>query len=191
MGPELAAEALLTMSAALPSVPKRKTKSSDPEANAKRCKRNRDKKANELQELRRQVIALQDQLEEERIASAKVIQALQDQIQERIASIQDLRFQPNDLSSGHHYDTIDRPLMITSISSTLTSPSASSSLSSSIQIPISSTPMQNPDPPRAFGIARDDINVIKKKFEWIEEEISCLRQYINSIEPQLLGTSKN
>jgi hypothetical protein len=100
--------------------------------------------------------------------------------------------QPNDLSFDDHYDTIDRPLMRTSsISSTLISPSDSSSLSSSIQIPISSTPMENPDPPRAFGVARDDINVIKKKYEWIEEEISYLRQYIKSIEPQLPGTSKN
>lgn len=106
--------------------------------------------------------------------------------------------QPKDLTFDDHYDTIDRPLMRNSISSTLTSsPSSSSSSSASegsspVSSPIiSSTPIQSPDPPRAFGVARDDINVVKKKYEWIEEEISYLRHYIQSVEPQLPGTSKN
>lgn len=114
--------------------------------------------------------------------------------------------QPNDLSFNDHYDDIDRPRMRHSISSALTSPSSSSSSSSPLLLPpstpvaspilipissTSSTPMQSSDQPREFGLARDDINVVKKKYEWIEEEISYLRHYIQTIEPQLPGTSKN
>jgi hypothetical protein len=118
---------------------------------------------------------------------------------EMIQSIHQKVFpQPNDLAFHDHYDAIDRPVR-NSLSSALSSPSPSSSspsssLSSPISVPsssTSSTPVQGSDQPRIFGLARDDVNEVKKKYEWIEEEISYLQHYIQSIEPQLPGTSKN
>lgn len=44
---------------------------------------------------------------------------------------------------------------------------------------------------REFGLARSDINDIKKKFDWIAEEIDYLVEYIQQIAPQLPGASKN
>jgi hypothetical protein len=38
---------------------------------------------------------------------------------------------------------------------------------------------------REFGLARSDLNVSRKKYDWIPEEISFLREYINNIEPTL------
>jgi hypothetical protein len=44
---------------------------------------------------------------------------------------------------------------------------------------------------KVFGTARSDINEAKKKYDWIEEEISYLVQYIQHIAPELPGASKN
>jgi hypothetical protein len=75
-------------------------------------------------------------------------------------------------------------------SSTRSSSSTPSSSTPSSSTP-SSTPIQTSNQQREFGLARDDLHVVKKKYEWMDEEISYLRHYIQSIEPQLPGTSKN
>ena len=47
------------------------------------------------------------------------------------------------------------------------------------------------DEVRKFGSSRSDINETKKKYDWIEEEISYLVKYIQFIAPELPGASKN
>jgi hypothetical protein len=44
---------------------------------------------------------------------------------------------------------------------------------------------------RVFGMARIDISEKKKKFDWIDEEINYLVEYIQNIAPTLPGTEKN
>lgn len=131
---------------------------------------------------------------------------------EMIQSIHQKVFpQPNDLAFNDNYDhAIDRPLRNSALdspssstpsrsSSTPSSSTRSSSSTPSSSTPSSSTPSSSPsstpiqtsNQQREFGLARDDLHVVKKKYEWMEEEISYLRHYIQSIEPQLPGTSKN
>jgi hypothetical protein len=126
--------------------------------------------------------------------------------------------QSNDLPFHDHYDALDRPLRNSALDSPSSTPSSStpsSSTRSSSSTPSSSTrlssstpsstpssstpssstpsstPIQTSNQQREFGLARDDLHVVKKKYEWMDEEISYLRHYIQSIEPQLPGTSKN
>lgn len=47
------------------------------------------------------------------------------------------------------------------------------------------------DEGREFGFARSDINDKKKKFDWLQEEIDYLVEYIQKIAPELPGASKN
>jgi len=47
------------------------------------------------------------------------------------------------------------------------------------------------DEVREFGIARSDIKDMKKKFEWLPEEIDYLAVYIQQIAPNIPGASKN
>jgi len=47
------------------------------------------------------------------------------------------------------------------------------------------------DEVRVFGIARSDIKDMKKKFEWLQEEIDYLAVYIQQIAPNIPGASKN
>jgi hypothetical protein len=47
------------------------------------------------------------------------------------------------------------------------------------------------DERREFGKARSDVGENKKKYDWIEEEIDYLVEYIQNIAPQLPGASKN
>jgi hypothetical protein len=44
---------------------------------------------------------------------------------------------------------------------------------------------------RVFGMARTDIGEKKKKFDWIDEEINYLVEYIQNIAPSLPGAEKN
>jgi hypothetical protein len=44
---------------------------------------------------------------------------------------------------------------------------------------------------RVFGMARTDIGEKKKKFDWIDEEIDYLVEYIQKIAPTLPGAEKN
>jgi len=44
---------------------------------------------------------------------------------------------------------------------------------------------------RRFGTARSDLTEIRKKYDWIDEEINYLKHYIESIEPTLPEASKN
>jgi hypothetical protein len=58
--------------------------------------------------------------------------------------------------------------------------------------PSSSTSFRSRDGERReFGKARSDVGENKKKYDWIEEEIDYLVEYIRNIAPQLPGASKN
>lgn len=47
------------------------------------------------------------------------------------------------------------------------------------------------DEVREFGLARSDIDEIKKKYDWIKEEIDYLVEYIQIIAPELPSAAKN